>query len=257
MSGVTPGKGGSLMAGIPVFDTVAEAKEKTDANVTVIFVPAMQAPAAMGEAIENCMQMVVCITEHIPVLDMVQITEQLKHSQTRLLGPNCPGIISPGQTKIGIMPGFIHKPGNVGVISRSGALTYEIVKALTERGFGQSTVVGIGGDPVHGTSFQDCFEAFEQDPQTEIILMIGEIGGEEEENTAGWIQNHITKPVIGFIAGQTAPAGKRMGHAGAVISGGKGTAASKFKTLEDHGILTSREIASIPSLVQKFIRPAF
>ncbi len=236
VSGVTPGGKGKSVAGAPVFDTVADAVAETAPNVAIIFVPARFAPDAIYEAIDNGLPLVVCITEGIPVADMVPVYAHAQNRGTRLLGPNCPGLITPDEAKVGIMPGFIHTPGPVGVVSRSGTLTYEVVDALSRAGTGQSTAVGIGGDPVIGTSFVDVLGLFEADPATEAIVLIGEIGGNDEETAARFIQEHVTKPLVGIIAGQTAPPGKRMGHAGAIISGGKGGAADKIAALLEAGI---------------------
>jgi succinyl-CoA synthetase alpha subunit len=249
VSGVTPGGKGKSVAGAPVFDTVADAVAETAPNVAIIFVPARFAPDAIYEAIDNGLPLVVCITEGIPVTDMVPIYAHAQNRGTRLLGPNCPGLITPDEAKVGIMPGFIHTPGSVGVVSRSGTLTYEVVDALSRAGTGQSTAVGIGGDPVIGTSFVDVLGLFEADPATEAIVMIGEIGGNDEETAARFIEEHVTKPVVGFIAGQTAPPGKRMGHAGAIISGGSGTAAEKMAALESAGVRVVDRPSAVPGAI--------
>ncbi len=245
VGGVTPGKGGTSVEGIPVFNTVREAREKTGANVSVIFVPPPFAADAIMEAADTGLPLVVAITEGIPTLDMVRVKQFLSGRKTRLIGPNCPGIISPGKCKVGIMPGSIHRPGHVGVISRSGTLTYEAVGQLTALGIGQSTCVGIGGDPIIGTSFLDALRLMAEDPETHGIVLIGEIGGTAEEEAAEFIRAQVKKPVVGFIAGRTAPPGRRMGHAGAIISGGKGTAADKIRALEAAGIQVAESPAQI------------
>ncbi|MGB9734936.1 MAG: succinate--CoA ligase subunit alpha [bacterium] len=245
VGGVTPGKGGMTVEGVPVFNTVSEAVAKTGANASMIFVPAPFAADAIMEAADAGLDLVVCITEGIPTLDMLKVSAYLKDKKTRLIGPNCPGIITPGEAKLGIMPGHIHKPGTIGIISRSGTLTYEAVYQLTNLGLGQSTAIGIGGDPIIGTSFVDALEAFNNDPKTEAIVLIGEIGGTAEDDAAQYIKKYVKKPVVAFIAGQTAPKGKRMGHAGAIITGGKTTAQDKIETLESVGIKVSRSPADI------------
>ncbi|MGP4059813.1 succinate--CoA ligase subunit alpha [Halobacillus litoralis] len=245
VGGVTPGKGGTEVEGIPVYNTVSEAVEKTGANASVIYVPAPFAADAIMEATDADMDLAICITEHIPVLDMIKVKRYMEGKKTRLVGPNCPGVITPDECKIGIMPGYIHKKGHVGVVSRSGTLTYEAVHQLSESGLGQSTAVGIGGDPVNGTDFIDVLKAFNEDADTEAVIMIGEIGGTAEEEAAEWVKANMSKPVVGFIGGRTAPPGKRMGHAGAIISGGKGTADEKIRVMNECGI----EVAETPSVM--------
>ena len=239
---------------VPVFNTVAEAVEKEGANTSIIFVPAPFAPDAIVEAADAGIKLIVCITEGIPVKDMIKVYEYLKHKDTRLVGPNCPGVISPGKAKVGIMPGFIHREGSIGVVSRSGTLTYEAVKQLTQLGFGQSTCVGIGGDPVIGSSFVDIIKLFNDDPETEAIVIIGEIGGTAEEEAAEFVKKNVKKPVFGFVAGRTAPPGRRMGHAGAIISGGKGTAAEKMKAMAEAGIHVIENPAVIGETVYNVLR---
>ncbi len=255
VAGVTPGKGGQKFEGkVPVFDTVYEARKQTDCNATMIFVPAAFAADAILEAADVGVELIVCITEGIPVMDMMRVQAVLKEKSSRLIGPNCPGIITPEQCKIGIMPGYIHKAGKIGVISRSGTLTYEAVWQLTQRGYGQSTCIGIGGDPINGTSHLDAVKLFSEDPETDALVLIGEIGGTAEEEAALWIKEHYNKPVTAFIAGATAPPGRRMGHAGAIVSGGKGTAAGKIEALREAGISVAETPADIGDTLIKSLK---
>ncbi|MBI3042839.1 MAG: succinate--CoA ligase subunit alpha [Betaproteobacteria bacterium] len=254
VAGVTPKKGGQSFEGIPIFETVREAREKTGATVSVIYVPPPFAAAAIDEAVEAGLDLVICITEGIPVRDMIRTRYKMQGARTLLVGPNCPGVITPDEIKIGIMPGHIHKKGPVGVVSRSGTLTYEAVGQLMEVGLGQSTCVGIGGDPVNGLKHVDVLKMFNDDPQTEAVIMVGEIGGTNEEEAARWIEANMKKPVVGFIAGVTAPPGKRMGHAGAIISGGKGTAAEKLEVMEACGIKTTRNPAEMGKLLKSMLK---
>jgi len=251
VAGVTPGKGGQVVEGVPVFNTVAEARSQTGANVSVIDVPPPYAAAAIDEAVAAGIELVICITEGVPVKDMIVSRQKMQASSSYLVGPNCPGVITPDEVKVGIMPGYIHKKGPIGVISRSGTLTYEVVGQLTALGLGQSTCVGIGGDPVNGMKHLDVIKLFNDDPETEGVVICGEIGGTDEEQCAAWVKQHMSKPVVGFIAGATAPPGKRMGHAGAIISGGKGTAAEKISALEAAGIRVTRNPAEIGKFMQQ------
>jgi succinyl-CoA synthetase alpha subunit len=254
VAGVTPGRGGTDFEGIPIFDTVSAAVQATGADASVVYVPPGGAGDAIMEAADAGIPLVVCITEGVPVLDMVRVKRFLEGRPTRLVGPNCPGVITPGECKIGIMPGYIHKPGRIGVVSRSGTLTYEAVFQLTNLGIGQSTCIGIGGDPIIGTGFVDALRLFQDDPGTEGVIMIGEIGGNAEEDAAAFIKAHVTKPIVGFIAGQTAPKGKRMGHAGAIIAGGKGTAAEKIAAFRAAGVTVSSTPAELGTTMQRVLR---
>ena len=254
VGGVTPGKGGQTHLNKPVFNSVEEAINEVEANASIIFVPAKFCKSSIIEAAEAGIKLIICITEGIPTLDMLDVKKQIDELGVRLIGPNCPGVITPGEAKLGIMPGNIHKPGSIGIISRSGTLTYEAVKQTTDLGFGQSSCVGIGGDPIPGSSFIDMLKLFEEDDQTEAIVMVGEIGGNAEESAAEYIRNNITKPVISYIAGKTAPAGKRMGHAGAIIAGGKGTAEDKIKKLTECGVHVADNLVSIGSKVNEILK---
>ena len=252
VAGVTPGKGGQQMDAVPVFNSVAEARETTGATASMIFVPPRFAADAILEAIDSGIELIVCITEGIPVMDMLKVKNYLQGKPSRLIGPNCPGIITPGACKIGIMPGPIHQPGGpFGVVSRSGTLTYEVVHQLSQENLGQTTCIGIGGDPVNGTGFIDCLQAFEADPQTEAVVMVGEIGGSAEEEASSWVAQNMSKPVVGFIAGLTAPPGRRMGHAGAIVSGGSGTAAAKIAAMEEAGIHVCQDLGTLGSLCKE------
>src|SRR5208283_2185001 len=253
VGGVVPGKGGTNFEGIPIFDTVEQARKSTGANATVIYVPPPFAADAILEAVAAGIELVICITEGVPVLDMVKVKRYVRASHSRLIGPNCPGVITPGECKIGIMPGYIHKPGDIGVVSRSGTLTYEAVYQLTQLGLGQSSCVGIGGDPIIGTNHTEAMALFNDDPNTRAVIMIGEIGGTDEEEAALYVKNHMKKPVVAFIAGQTAPKGRRMGHAGAIISGGRGTAADKIAALKAAGITVAMSPADLGSTMKSVL----
>ena len=249
VGGVTPGRGGQKVYGVPVFNTVGEALDKTGANASIIFVPSAYAPDAILEAVDSGVPLVICITENIPAIEMVKVYAHVRQAGARLIGPNCPGLITPGECKLGIMPGYIHQRGRVGLVSRSGTLTYEVVWALTQAGLGQTTAVGIGGDPIIGTSFIDVLELFQADEETEGIVLLGEIGGTDEDQAAAYIREHVSKPVVGFIAGRTAPPGKRMGHAGAIISGGQGAAAEKIAALNAAGVDVADSPAQVADLM--------
>jgi succinyl-CoA synthetase alpha subunit len=253
VGGMTPGRGGEKVLGVPVFDTVAQAKQATGANTSIIYVPARGCADAILEAADAGLALIVCITEGVPVVDMMRVVRRLNETGTQLIGPNCPGLISPGKSKVGIIPGSICQSGPVGLVSRSGTLTYEVIHALSQRGIGQSTCVGIGGDPVHGLGFIEILEMFESDPQTRLIVLIGEIGGTDEEKAAEFIREHISKPVVAFVAGQTAPPGKRMGHAGAIIEGGTGTAAEKIVAFENAGVPVARFPGEVAELVEQML----
>jgi succinyl-CoA synthetase alpha subunit len=254
VAGVTPGKGGTNFEGIPIFDTVEQAVRETGANASVIYVPPPFAADAILEAADAGVALVVCITEGIPVLDMMRVKRSLSGGETRLIGPNCPGIITPGKCKIGIMPGYIHKPGRIGVVSRSGTLTYEAVHQLTSLGLGQSTCIGIGGDPINGTGFIDALRLYQEDPETEAVILIGEIGGSAEEDAAAFVRDEMNKPVVAFVAGQTAPKGRRMGHAGAIIAGGRGTAADKIRAFQEAGVNVARNPAEMGATMAKLLQ---
>jgi len=256
VGGITPGKGGQTHLGLPVFNTVRDAVDEAGVTATMIYVPAPFCKDAILEAADAGIELIVCITEGIPTLDMLQARKVVQDAGVRVIGPNCPGIITPGECKIGIMPGSIHLPGTVGIVSRSGTLTYEAVKQTSDLGYGQSTCIGIGGDPIPGTSFIDCLELFQNDPKTEAIVMVGEIGGTAEEEAAEYIKEYVTKPVVAYIAGVTAPTGKRMGHAGAIIAGGKGTAAEKFAALEAAGVATTKSPAALGDCLKEVYTPA-
>ena len=254
VAGVTPGKGGTMCDEIPVFDTVSEARKETGCNVSVIYVPPPYAAGAIDEAVEAGIELVICITEGIPLRDMILTRNRMSGKATVLLGPNCPGIITPDQLKVGIMPGYIHQKGSIGVVSRSGTLTYEVVHQLSQQNLGQSTCVGIGGDPINGLKHLDVMRLFNEDPDTDAVVLCGEIGGSDEEDCAAWVKEHMTKPVVGFIAGSSAPAGKRIGHAGAIVAGGKGTAEAKMAALEDAGVFLARNPAEIGSTMKQALK---